>query len=747
MDKEKALGYANGCFRGQPAPCMGACPFHIDVRGFAEKMKGGRLSSAYRQLRTDLVFPETVSLLCPAPCQGRCTRQFLDESVRIHDLETACFAQTKKKDPQAYRLPPRAERIAVVGGGLSGLVCALRLAIRKYSVTVYEASDGWGGTLRAHPAWETMRTEIAAQMSLEKIAFVYGFDGAALPEADAVYVATGENGADFDLLPGWDRDTLATGQRGVFLGGRRAGGDDIQAVLHGMKAAQQIEGYLLSGSMSESTGADSGEFCERHIRTEGREKRPAVVPAGESYTKEEAMEEASRCMQCDCSECMDACEMLRQYRKDPRRIATEIYQDAVVVAGASMRTVGREVSSCNLCGLCEKVCPEGVDVGAAMLYSRRDRVEMGILPPAFHDHWLREMDFALGEASLVLTPPGGETCRYVFFPGCQLGGSDPRYVEKAYASLLEKAGLNCGLLLSCCGTPARWAGMEERENAVAQRLREQLHAMGDPAVICACTSCERQLRQILPETKLLSLYSVLSALPGEAAPKKMEAAVFDPCAASEDAEARAGVRALSRRAGVDVRELSGHGERARCCGFGGHIQAANPALFDEIARNRAFESELPYVTYCANCRETFAARGKQAMHILDAVYGLDDGTRPAVPIYERGQNMLRLKKELMEKYMDQTFSIPREPWEELALEIPGELRGKMERSLLSEDTVRRAIYNAENGGARFEQQGVFIASAREGVVTVWVHYRKNGGRFALQKVYSHRMEIVGGQNG
>ena len=747
MDKDTALAFSKNCFRGQPAPCTGACPFHVDIRGFAEKMKGGRLSSAYRQLRNDLVFPETVSLLCPAPCEGRCTRKFLDESVRIHALERSCFENTKKKDPQAYRLPPRSEKIAVIGGGLSGLVCALRLAIRKYAVTVYEAADGWGGSLRTHPAWETMRAEIAAQMALEKIEFVYHFDRPTLPGADAVYVATGDSGADFGLLSGWNSGTLGTTQKGVFLGGKRTGADDIQACLHGMKAAQQIEAYLLSGGMPESGRAENDEFCEHYIRTEGVEKRPAVVPSGESYTKEEAMAEGSRCLQCDCSECMEECEMLRKYRKDPIRIATEIYQDAVVVAGASMRTIGREVSSCNLCGLCAKVCPEGVDVGAAMLYSRRDRVDMGILPPAFHDHWLREMTFALGDASLALTPGGAEKCEYVFFPGCQLGASDPRYVEKAYASLVCEAGLNCGLLLSCCGIPARWAGLKDLENAVADRLREQLRAMGSPAVICACTSCERQLREKLPDTRILSLYSFLAQLPGENAPLTVDAAVFDPCAASEDASARESVRALAERVGVRLQELSGHGERARCCGFGGHIQAANPELFEEIARNRAFESDLPYVTYCANCRETFAARGKQAMHILDALYGLDDGTRPAVAISQRRANMLRLKKELMEKYMGETFSIPREPWEDLELVIPDELRKKMERTLISEDAVRRAVYQAENGGVRFEKQNVLITSGREGVVTVWVHYKNEGGKITLCRVYSHRMEIAGGQNG
>lgn len=749
MDREKALSYSAGCFKGQPASCMCSCPFNVDIRGFADKMKNGRYSSAYRQLRNDLVFPETVSELCDAPCEGSCVRQFLDESVKIRSLEAACFDLTKKKDPQPYRLPARNERIAVIGGGISGLICAYRLAIRKYSVTVFESSDGWGGSLREHPAWEMMEREIATQISLEKTEFVFNkkTDISDAEGFDALYIATGAGGDDFGLLDGWDPSTLAAKRTGTFLGGKLTGCDDVTACLHGIRAAQQIEAYILSGKMPVNSGDKKGGFCGHYINTQGRPVIAAVIPSGRIYTSEEATAEASRCLLCDCTECMDACEMLQKYHKDPIRITTEIYQDAVAVAGASMRTIGRQVSSCNLCGLCGKICPENVDTGEAMLYSRRDRVEMGILPPAFHDHWMREMTFALGEASLVMTPADSSKCDYVFFPGCQLGASDPRYVEKTYESLVNEGALSCGLILECCGVPARWAGLKEVEDAVGERLREQLSSMGDPVLICACTSCERNLREKLPGTKIVSLYSMLGEILPSAASSLKEAAVFDPCASSEDASAREGVRALARKAGVDVRELSFSGERARCCGFGGHIRAANPALFEEIADNRAFEDELPYITYCANCRETFAGRGKQAMHILDVIYGLDDGSRRAVSISGRRRNMLEVKRIMTEKYMGQSFEIHKEPWEDLDLEIPGELAEKMEKTLISEDTVRRAVYTAENGGARFEKQGVYITSAKEGVVTVWVHYEKNAGGYSLVSVYSHRMEIKGGQNG
>lgn len=42
-----------------------------------------------------------------------------------------------------------------------------------------------------------------------------------------------------------------------------------------------------------------------------------------------------------------------------------------------------------------------------------------------------------------------------------------------------------------------------------------------------------------------------------------------------------------------------------------------------MTTSRAKEEELPYVTYCVNCRESFAGQGKEAVHILDLLFGLN----------------------------------------------------------------------------------------------------------------------------
>ena len=47
-----------------------------------------------------------------------------------------------------------------------------------------------------------------------------------------------------------------------------------------------------------------------------------------------------------------------------------------------------------------------------------------------------------------------------------------------------------------------------------------------------------------------------------------------------------------------------------------------------MTTSRAKEEELPYVTYCVNCRESFAGQGKEAVHILDLLFGLNGAGAP-----------------------------------------------------------------------------------------------------------------------
>ncbi len=748
MKLEDATAYTAKCFRGEPASCSYACPFRMDIRSFLGKAGKGRWGPAYKILRDATVFPGIVAALCEQPCREHCQRTMLgDEAIALRDIEGACLRYAKDRRPEAYVIPPKSRRVAVVGAGTAGLSAAVNLAQKKFPVTVFEREDGWGGSLRSHPRFAEFDADIALQFSAVEVAFRYGSEVMSLDDLadfDAVYVATGVGGESFGLLGTWDPELLTTAQPRVFMGGALCGATLMEGIAQGIQASTSIEVFLLTGRIAATHGGRGEDKRDRYVEHHGAVSAPRVEPSGpDGYTEEEARAEAGRCLQCDCADCIAACEMLRRFRKDPRKIATEVYTDMGVNPPFSTRAVTREAYSCNVCGYCKSVCPESVDMGALLQLSRAARMSAGVHPAALHDFWLREMDFATSEGAFASTPKGAETCEYAFYPGCQLGASRPEHVLRSYEFLSRNH--DAGIILGCCGAPAYWAGDEERLRANADETRRQWTAMGGPTLVFACATCESLFCRLLPDIPRVSLYELLAAsqdiTPTAPFP---EAAVFDPCAARGDEGMEVGIRELAGKAGVAVEELV---ERNHCCGHGGHIRLAYPDLYGEITQHRAEASDKPYIVYCANCREVFASRDKRCAHILDLVFGLDPDMR--VPtLQEKRNNSLAVKRELMKQITDVDFRPEQHPWDALTLLIGGELQSDMEERLISAADLKEAIWMAETDGDKFcdESDGTSTASMVKPVITYWVQYRETAPQtYEVLSAYYHRMRFERGE--
>ncbi len=142
------------------APCMVGCPQGTYVRealnlvSLHEK-QGNDLDTAFTKSWenwTDMnPFPAILGRVCPHPCEDVCTRSDKDGAVGINKFERFIgdwgieknLALRKDEDAQDY-----SEKVAVIGGGPSGLNCAYHLARKGYKVTVFEAFEKAGGQLR-----------------------------------------------------------------------------------------------------------------------------------------------------------------------------------------------------------------------------------------------------------------------------------------------------------------------------------------------------------------------------------------------------------------------------------------------------------------------------------------------------------------------------------------------------------------------------------------------------------------------
>ncbi|HMV84376.1 MAG TPA: FAD-dependent oxidoreductase [Blastocatellia bacterium] len=162
--------------------CQDACPVHTNACGYVTAIAEGRYEDGYRIARATNPFASICGRVCGAPCEVNCRRGDLDSPVTIRALKR--FVNEKygpeTGDYSRYHaganermLPPKHqgkrgdfERIAVVGGGVSGLTVAHDLTRLGYKVTVFEAGAEPGGMLTAGvPIYRLPRDLVRAEIN------------------------------------------------------------------------------------------------------------------------------------------------------------------------------------------------------------------------------------------------------------------------------------------------------------------------------------------------------------------------------------------------------------------------------------------------------------------------------------------------------------------------------------------------------------------------------------------------------
>lgn len=135
------------CTYHQPVPCVSLCPAEVDIPGYIALVAEGRYADAIRLIRKDNPFPTTCGFICEHPCEARCRRNMVDDKINIRGLKRVA-ADFAGKVPAPACAPSTGKRVAVVGGGPSGLSSAYYLQLMGHQVTVYEMLPQLGGMLR-----------------------------------------------------------------------------------------------------------------------------------------------------------------------------------------------------------------------------------------------------------------------------------------------------------------------------------------------------------------------------------------------------------------------------------------------------------------------------------------------------------------------------------------------------------------------------------------------------------------------
>jgi formate dehydrogenase major subunit len=183
-----------------------------------------------------------------------------------------------------------------------------------------------------------------------------------------------------------DELTFRTAMDNVFAAGdvtNRGAGIAIQAIAEAQKAALCINNYLEGDEVRAKvpyfvTQEKTPEDFEDQPK-QNREKMPGLAPEERrnnfepiyfGFTEEQALREASRCLECGCHDYYD-CRLIRfanAFDIDPDRFAGEMHdrEDVPVVS----EVIVHDPDKCVLCGLCYRICDQEVGKTFLGLYNR-----------------------------------------------------------------------------------------------------------------------------------------------------------------------------------------------------------------------------------------------------------------------------------------------------------------------------------------------------------------------------------------
>lgn len=756
MDQKELRELEARCIQEEPPRCQAACPLGLNAKALCAAVTAGNMAGAWAILTKHMPLPGVLARICDHPCEAACLRGEAGDSIRIGALERA-VANSPEPRARILPMPKRQGKIAITGAGLAALSAAWDMTAKGFAVTVMTVADALGGRLREIPESLLPASAVEAEIDRLKKRGV-AFETSLSPErldpatllSDFAAVCLGGDDLECRQSPpdGFDPLTMSCDRPGLFFCGAAPGDapySPIQAASQGRRAALSMDRFLQKVSLTAGRAAEN-QGTRLFTNISGVPALPAAPMADSQagYSPDEARAEAGRCLQCQCLECVKACPYLEKYKAYPRVYARRMYNNAAIVKGNHSDNV--LINSCMLCGLCTALCPDDFPMAGLCLDARRDLVAKGKMPPSAHEFALMDMEYSQSDACfLTRKAPDAASLKRLFFPGCQLAGTKPLAVARAYAALRDIFPGETGVMLSCCGAPARWAGREDLFSGAMVRLKAFWEDSGRPEIIAACPSCLNMIEEALPEAATVSLWEVFdqSSLTFPKAAQAEPMAVHDACAARERTSLRQSVRSLLARLEVPLEELSFSGELTKCCGFGGLLSEVDPTLAATVAERRGAESEADFAASCAMCRDQLARSGKRVLHMLDLLFpGPESDPAALAPVgfSERRDNRALLKRTLLREVFGQT---PPEPEAGMVLELSPEVAALLETRRILHEDVRAVIASAEQTGKKFrhKETGHFLASRRPANATFWVEYSPAGEGFAVHNAYCHRMAL------
>ena len=150
---QKIQEKSNYCLNCKLKPCSNkGCPLNNNIPEFIKQIKETNYEKAYQILSETTVLQPICGRICPhkKQCEGSCVRGIKGEPVSIGEMEAFIGDYAIENNLQIEKnidASVQNKKVAIIGGGPSGLTCAAFLARKGVKVTIYERKSFLGGLL------------------------------------------------------------------------------------------------------------------------------------------------------------------------------------------------------------------------------------------------------------------------------------------------------------------------------------------------------------------------------------------------------------------------------------------------------------------------------------------------------------------------------------------------------------------------------------------------------------------------
>ena len=177
LSRHEARIAADRCLYCEAAPCISACPTHINVPSFIHRIATRNIDGAAHTILDANILGGSCARVCPTEilCEQACVRNKEPEcsAVEIGRLQRFAIDNRTEDHHPFTRRAETGNSIAVVGAGPAGLACAHRLSRLGHAVTLYDARPRPGGLNEYGIAAYKLVDDYAQQ----EIDFVLGIGG------------------------------------------------------------------------------------------------------------------------------------------------------------------------------------------------------------------------------------------------------------------------------------------------------------------------------------------------------------------------------------------------------------------------------------------------------------------------------------------------------------------------------------------------------------------------------------------